>query len=74
MPVLAIFGSNDITVDARTGAKAYGEIPLANGNRDVTVKVFEGAGHGIMLPDTEGYLEFAPGYITLMGEWLAERL
>ena len=71
MPVLAIFGSNDIAVDARTGAKAYGEIPLANGNRDVTVKVFEGADHSILLPDTEGYLEFDPGYITLMGEWLA---
>ncbi len=70
MPVLAIFGSNDIRVDARIGARAYHEIPLANGNRDVTVKVFEGADHSIMLPDSEGYLEFAPGYITLMGEWL----
>ncbi len=70
MPVLAIFGSTDIRVDARIGAMAYAEIPLANGNRDVTVKVFEGADHSILLPDTEGYLEFDPGYITLMGEWL----
>jgi pimeloyl-ACP methyl ester carboxylesterase len=73
MPVLAIFGSNDIRVDARIGARTYDEIPLANGNRDVTVRVFEGAGHGIMKPNSDGYLEFAPGYITTMGEWLAAR-
>jgi pimeloyl-ACP methyl ester carboxylesterase len=71
MPVLAIFGSNDIRVDARIGARAYEEIPLANGNQDVTVEVFEGANHSIMLPDSEGYLEFAPGFLATMGEWLA---
>jgi pimeloyl-ACP methyl ester carboxylesterase len=72
MPVLAFFGSNDNVVDARIGARAYAEIPLANGNRDVTVKVFEGADHSITTRDSEGYLEFAPGYLTMLGEWLAE--
>jgi hypothetical protein len=43
----------------------------AAGNRDVTVKVSEGADHGIMIPDSGGYLEFATGYLTTMGEWFA---
>jgi hypothetical protein len=72
MPVLAIFGSEDAIVDARLGSNAYREIPRINGNPDVTVVVIEGANHGAMQPDSDGYLEFAPGFLATMGEWLAE--
>jgi len=71
MPVLAIFGAEDSRVDPVIGAKMYEEIPLANGNRDVTVQVYHGANHSLLVPDSEGYLEFAPGYVTTIGEWLA---
>jgi hypothetical protein len=71
MPVLAIFGANDSRVDPVIGAKRYEEIPLANGNPDVTVKVYEGADHSVLVPDSEGFLEFAPGYVTTIAEWLA---
>ena len=73
MPVLAIYGSEDVLVDANLGSTAYREIPRINGNPDVTVKVFEGADHGIVQPDSEGYLNFAPGFLTTMGEWVAAR-
>ena len=69
MPVLALYGSDDAIVDARLGSSAYREIPRLNGNPDVTVVVFDGADHGVMQPDPEGYLEFAPGFLAAMGEW-----
>jgi len=72
MPVLAIYGSNDTVVDWRLGVKAYEEIPRIVGNPDVTVRLFEGADHGMMVPDSEGYNELAPGYLATLGEWLAE--
>ncbi len=39
----------------------------------MTVVLFEGADHTLMQPDREGYLDFAPGYLTTMGEWLSKR-
>jgi pimeloyl-ACP methyl ester carboxylesterase len=72
MPVLAVYGSEDAIVDSNLGSNAYREISRINGNPDVTVKVFEGADHSITTRDSEGYLEFAPDYLTMMGEWLAE--
>ena len=71
-PLLAIYGTNDIQVDWKLGSKAYEEIPRAAGNFDVTVTLFEGAGHILMQPDNEGYLNFAPDFLTTMSEWLSE--
>ena len=71
-PLLAIYGTGDIVVDWKLGSKAYEEVPRAAGNSDVTVTLFNGADHTLMLPDDEGYLDFAPGFLTTMGEWLAE--
>ena len=73
MPVLAIWGANDYHVDPNLGAKAYEEIPRLNGNPDVTIKVFDGGGPSLMIADEEGYSDFAPGYISTMGEWLEAR-
>ena len=73
MPLLAIYGTHDIVVDWKLGAKIYEEVPRAAGNSDVTVKLSDDADHTLMLPDDEGYLDFAPGFLTTMGEWLAER-
>jgi pimeloyl-ACP methyl ester carboxylesterase len=73
MPLLAIYGTRDIVVDWKLGAKIYEEVSRAAGNSDVTVRLSDGADHTLMLPDNEGYLDFAPGFLTTMGEWLAER-
>lgn len=72
-PLLAIYGTNDIQVDWRLASKAYEEIPRAAGNSNVTVKLFDGAGHTLMLPGDDGYLDFAPGFLATMGEWVAAR-
>ena len=44
----------------------------AAGNPDVTVKLLDGADHKLMQPDSDGYLEYAPGYLMTMGEGLAQ--
>jgi len=72
MPVLAIYGSEDALVDPKLGSNAYRAIPQLNGNSDVTVVVFEGADHGIRQRDSDDHLDFAPGFLPTMGEWLAE--
>jgi pimeloyl-ACP methyl ester carboxylesterase len=70
-PVLAIWGERDTTfpipeVVART------EAALARaGNRDVTVRVFPGAEHGIKSVETGA---FAPGYLELIASWTRERV
>ncbi len=73
MPVLAIYGGRDVIVDPHAGMEAYGEIRALTGNPDVTVKLFEGADHTIRQRDSDGRLDFAPGYLTTMGEWLTAR-
>ena len=72
-PVLAIYGTKDILVDWKLGATAYQSVPEAAGNPDVTVMLFEGADHVLVQPDREGYLDYAPGYLTTMGEWLSKQ-
>jgi len=71
MPVLAIYGGDDVIVDPHAGMAAYERIREIAGNRDVTVKLFEGADHTIRQRDADGQLDFAPGYLTTMGDWLA---
>jgi len=73
MPVLAIYGGSDVIVDPHAGMEAYGKIRALTGNPDVTVKLFEGADHTIRQRDADGELDFAPGYLATMGEWLAAR-
>jgi hypothetical protein len=48
-------------------------VPRSAGNPDVTIELVEGADHALMQPDRDGYLDFAPGYVTTMGEWLSKR-
>ncbi|MGH9389132.1 MAG: alpha/beta hydrolase family protein, partial [Vicinamibacteria bacterium] len=37
------------------------------------VVLFEGADHALAQPDREGYLDYAPGFLATMGEWLSKR-
>jgi hypothetical protein len=48
-------------------------VPRSAGNPDVSAVLFEGADHAILEPDPEGYLGFAPGFLTTMGEWVSKR-
>jgi glucose/arabinose dehydrogenase len=59
--------------NTRLGSSGYQRLPETTGNPDVTVVLFEGADHTLMQPDRDGYLDFAPGLLSTLGEWLSAR-
>jgi pimeloyl-ACP methyl ester carboxylesterase len=70
-PVLAIWGERDTTFPV-SEVVARTEAALARaGNRDVTVRVFPGAEHGIKSVETAA---FASGYLELIASWTRERV
>lgn len=68
-PVLALFGERDPLVPAAESAKIFERAFAVAGNTDVTIHIFPDADHRIRTGDP---LAFAPGYLTLMGEWLQQ--
>ncbi len=70
-PLLVLYGTRDIIVDWRLGSSAYERLSEVTGNDDVTVVLFESADHTLLQPDSDGYLDFAPGFLTTLGEWLS---
>lgn len=70
-PVLSIFGEQDPLVPAQISASIW-KSALANGrNRDVTVKIFPNADHGISDPRTG----LPPtGFFTLQRDWLRQHV
>jgi uncharacterized protein len=87
-PVLAIYGEKDTSLPPEKSLPIIIRgLELAR-NRDVTIKVFPRADHGLRTSATGGPKEarerskarqpgdepdFAPGYLDLMSGWLAER-
>jgi pimeloyl-ACP methyl ester carboxylesterase len=87
-PVLAIYGDKDTSLPAEKSLPIIRRGLEVAGNRDVTIKVFTGADHGMRTTETGGPKEarerskarrpedvpdFAPGYLELMTAWLTER-
>jgi dienelactone hydrolase len=87
-PVLAVFGDKDTSCPVKASVAVLRRGLARAGNRDVTVKVFPRAAHGITASETGGRREadarsrargagaapeFAPGYLDTMGNWLRER-
>jgi pimeloyl-ACP methyl ester carboxylesterase len=87
-PVLAIYGGNDTSLPAEKNLPIIRRGLDVAGNRDVTIKVFPRADHGLRTTVTGGPKEarerskarrpgdapdFAPGYLDLMAGWLTER-
>jgi pimeloyl-ACP methyl ester carboxylesterase len=87
-PVLAIYGEKDMSLPAEKSLPIIWRGLKAAGNRDVTIKVFPGADHGLRTTETGGPKEvrerskarrpgdvpdFAPGYLDLMTGWLTAR-
>jgi uncharacterized protein len=72
-PVLAIYGDQDIQVDWRTSLRIFRESFELAGNRALTFKVFEHAGHNLYR-NSDGKPErgrrFVDGYLELMVDWL----
>lgn len=77
-PTLAIFGDQDIQVDWHTSVQVYKESFAKAGNRDLTIKIYPGAGHNLYRdPEKEGKTsgrsQFVDGYLDLMVQWLRTR-
>jgi pimeloyl-ACP methyl ester carboxylesterase len=68
-PVLAVFGERDPLVPAAESAAIFERAFAVAGNRDVTIHIFPDADHRIR---TGNPPEFAPGYLTLLADWLTQ--
>lgn len=68
-PYLAVFGGRDVLVPPWSGAEETG---VALGDcQDATIVVYPHGDHRIQVG---GPLEFAPGYLDLLGDWAARRI
>ncbi|HET9439743.1 MAG TPA: alpha/beta fold hydrolase [Longimicrobiales bacterium] len=74
VPVLLIYGAADERVPAaESAARISGTLQRA-GNSDVTVRIFPGADHTFRLPPgPSDWSETAPGYLSTIMQWLAQR-
>lgn len=68
-PFLAVFGGLDVLLPAWRSARETGAALVEC--RDATVTVFPHADHRIQI---DGPLDFAPGYLDLIGDWAAARI
>ena len=65
IPVLAVFGENDVNVDSEVSAARYEQYLTEAGNPDFTIEILPGVGHSITLA--------TPGYWDLLSSWMADR-
>ena len=76
-PVLAIGGSKDLQVPAKENLAAMAGALKAGGNKDVTIKEFQGLNHLMQpaktgLPSEYGEIEttVSPEVLTFVGDWI----
>lgn len=77
-PTLAIYGDQDIQQDWRTNVQVYKDSFNKAHNRDLTIKIYPGAGHNLYREprkegESSGRSKFVEGYIDLMVQWLRTR-
>jgi pimeloyl-ACP methyl ester carboxylesterase len=74
VPVLAIWGEDDALVPVEQSKQSIQSWLNAAGNRDVTLLVYPGAGHGLALTGRAGVWDWprlAPGFHDAMLKWIA---
>ena len=75
LPMLGIWGALDRATPPVESVAAYREFLDQAGNRQYTLRTFDGAEHALRASVT-GYeergVEFAPGYVDLVGSWVAD--
>ncbi len=69
-PVLALYGSADPLNDVGMASTNIGSGVLSGGNREITVKIFPGAGHSLSTPSHD---RMAPGVFDTIRTWLSLR-
>ena len=75
VPVLAVWGENDINVPATFSREAIGAALKFAGNEQCTLVVYPQAGHGISIENGPkgDFPRAAPGYVEIMARWFSER-
>jgi len=73
-PVLLIFGGDDTNYPAERSAEIMKRVLGEGGNRDVTVKIFEGANHSILVRLPDGRFVPAPDLDDIKRNWLIKRV
>jgi dienelactone hydrolase len=74
LPVLGIWGALDRATPPVESVAAYQDFLDQAGNRHYTLRTVDGAEHALRT-STTGYdrnAEFAPGYVDLVGSWVAD--
>ena len=72
VPLLAVFGSADRIVPVAASIRAFRTAFEQSGNPGLTVRVFEGADHGIGIR-ANGQRALAPDYVETVLQWINER-
>ena len=72
IPVLAVLGANDKSVDARS-AVAKLETLRRDGHTNITVKVYAGVGHSLQSAPL-AFGRYAPGYLDFIADWAREAI
>jgi pimeloyl-ACP methyl ester carboxylesterase len=70
-PVLGVFGELDTSTEASVAAANMQRVLLGAGNKDVTVKIFPGAGHSLAVASGD---RMAPGVFDTLRSWLLTRV
>ena len=77
VPVLAMWGSNDINLPSERSEAMLRTALKTAGNRDVTFKMFANADHALTLTRPKDapwdFPRYAPGYFDLMASWIHQR-
>ncbi len=73
-PVLLIFGGADPNYPAQRSAEIMERALSEGGNRDVTVKIFPGANHSILVRQADGRWVSAPDPDNTKNNWLIRRV
>jgi pimeloyl-ACP methyl ester carboxylesterase len=73
-PVLVLYGRDDQQIPVEESMAAIEEAKLKNPNADITIRVFEDTGHGILQRGEDNLRYFVRGYPELMLSWLKKKL
>jgi dienelactone hydrolase len=78
VPVLAIWGKEDLLVPAERSCEIFENALKRAGNKDYTLKIFSNSGHGLSVvrgnDEPWDWYRMAPGYQELMVSWLQQRV
>lgn len=71
MPALMVYGSDDVLTPVEESVRKLAEVKQANPKSDFTIQVFEGSGHGLLEPGSNGIRK---DFLNLQIAWVQRRV